>query len=171
MSDREARRRKPQPPPLRLLGPTEGFGPTDGYNLAKTLADSATGQQLFNLLEQRGIWRDCALVPDRPLRFLCFGLERSLGMARAAAQFVEDEIAGDLQQPGRELCPRHIPFGTPPNPDKDLLGDVFDLGIVPQHPGDSSHHKPLMAFHQFLEGGGIPGAHEQHQPDVFGILV
>jgi hypothetical protein len=28
---------------------TEGFGPTDGYNLAKTLADSATGQQLFNL--------------------------------------------------------------------------------------------------------------------------
>jgi hypothetical protein len=28
---------------------TEGFGPTDGYNFAKTLADSAVGQQLFNL--------------------------------------------------------------------------------------------------------------------------
>ena len=27
----------------------EGFGPTDGYNFAKTLADSAVGQQLFNL--------------------------------------------------------------------------------------------------------------------------
>jgi hypothetical protein len=27
----------------------EGFGPTDGYNFAKTLADSALGQQLFNL--------------------------------------------------------------------------------------------------------------------------
>ena len=28
---------------------TEGFGPTEGYNFAKTLADSAVGQQLFNL--------------------------------------------------------------------------------------------------------------------------
>jgi len=28
---------------------TEGYGPTDGYNFAKTLADTAVGQQLFNL--------------------------------------------------------------------------------------------------------------------------
>jgi hypothetical protein len=28
---------------------TEGFGATEGYNFAKTLADSAVGQQLFNL--------------------------------------------------------------------------------------------------------------------------
>jgi hypothetical protein len=28
---------------------TEGFGPTEGYNFAKALADSAVGQQLFNL--------------------------------------------------------------------------------------------------------------------------
>jgi len=27
----------------------EGFGATDGYNFAKTLADTAVGQQLFNL--------------------------------------------------------------------------------------------------------------------------
>ena len=92
-------------------------------------------------------------------------------MALGPTQLVEDKVARNLEQPGRELRPRHVAAGAFPDADENLLRDIFDLGIAAQHPRDCSDHERLMACDQFLKCGRISAPDQTHQPYVLRIFI
>ena len=87
-----------------------------------------------------------------------------------AAHFVEHEITRDLEQPGRELRPRHIAAGAFPHPDENLLGNVFDIRIAPEHSRDGPRDECLMPSDELLERVSVAPRHQTHQADVFRII-
>jgi hypothetical protein len=83
-------------------------------------------------------------------------------MTFGPAHFVEDKIARDLQQPGCKLRPRDVAAGTSPNPDKNLLRDIFDISIASEHSGDCPSYKCLVPFDQSFERSGVAAGHQRH---------
>src|SRR4051794_11285076 len=91
-------------------------------------------------------------------------------MPRPAPQFIEDEVPGNLEQPGGEFRPRLITLHILPYPDENLLGDVFRIRVRSEHAADGSDNEALMALDQRLKRRHIAGAGETHQPNVLGVF-
>ncbi len=77
---------------------------------------------------------------------------RNMGLAFGAAHLVEYQVARDLEQPGREFGPGNIAAGALPNTNEDLLGDVLDVGIAPEHARHRAGHQCLMPLNQCFKG-------------------
>jgi len=92
-------------------------------------------------------------------------------MTLGAAQLVENQIARDFQQPRREFGARDISARAFPDPDKNLLRDVFYVRIAAQHPRHRARHQGLMPFNQFFERAGIALAHQPHEPHVLSVFL
>src|SRR5258707_80458 len=65
-------------------------------------------------------------------------------------------------EPGRKLCARNISARTFPNPDKDLLRDVFHVRTAGEHAGDRARHQRLMLCDELLKFLGIAPADQLH---------
>ena len=87
-----------------------------------------------------------------------------------AAHLVKDQVAGNFQQPGRKLCARNISARTFPNPDKDLLRDVFHVRTAAEHARDRPRHQRLMLLDELLKRMRVAAADKLHQPHVIGIF-
>src|SRR5215211_9329953 len=87
-----------------------------------------------------------------------------------AAHLVEHQVARNFQQPGRKLCPRNISTRTFPNPDKNLLRDVFHVRTAAEHARNRARDQRLMLLDQLLKGLGIATADQLHQPYVIRIF-
>src|SRR5882724_592706 len=87
-----------------------------------------------------------------------------------AAHLVKDQVAGNFQQPGRKLGARNISARTFPNPDKDLLRDVFDVRTAAEHARNRARHQRLMLLDKLLKCLSIAPADQLHQPHVIGIF-
>lgn len=92
-------------------------------------------------------------------------------MPLSPPQFIENQIARDLEEPGGELRPRHVAFRAFPDSDEDLLRDVFDIRVVAQHPRDRSRHQRPVPLDQALQRGRLPRAHRLHQLHVLPISL
>src|SRR5438045_4145349 len=103
------------------------------------------------MIEKRRIRRDCVLILQRSLFFIRFRLQWHRRMARAAAQFVEDEVSRDLKQPSREFRSRLIALSILPDTNENLLRDVFRLGVAAEHATHRADHESLMPFDKLLE--------------------
>src|SRR5882724_1465720 len=87
-----------------------------------------------------------------------------------AAHFVKHQVAGNLQQPGRKLGARDISARTFPNPDKDLLRDVFHVRTAAEHARDRAGYQRLMLLDELLKRMRVAAADKLHQPHVIGIF-
>jgi hypothetical protein len=54
-------------------------------------------------------------------------LERDKRVTLGPTQLIENKVARNFQQPGREFGARDISAGTFPDTDKDLLRNIFDI--------------------------------------------
>src|SRR6266576_3488858 len=68
-----------------------------------------------------------------------------------AAHLVKHQVARNFQQPGRKLCARNISARTFPNPDKDLLRDVFYVRTAAEHARNRARHQRLMLLDELLK--------------------
>jgi hypothetical protein len=87
------------------------------------------------------------------------------------AAAVEQVIAGNAVEPRPEFTapleavePRH-------GLDEDLLGGIFGIGAVPQHPVRDMKHPHLVTLHQRVEGGEIALLRLRSQATVFCRVV
>jgi hypothetical protein len=64
---------------------------------------------------------------------------------------IENKVAGNFQEPGRELRPRDVATGASPNANKNLLGDIFDIGVAAKHSGNCARDKRLVSPNQPLK--------------------
>src|SRR5438094_2966071 len=88
-----------------------------------------------------------------------------------AAHFVENEITRNFQQPRGEFGARDISARAFPDSNKDLLRDVFHVGVTAQHARDRARHQSLMPLDELLEGDGIASTHQLHEPHVVSVFV
>ena len=88
--------------------------------------------------------------------------KRDKSAASAPAHFVENQIAGDRQQPGRELCRRVVAGPALPNAHKDLLGDILGIGLASKHFSNCSDHPELVAHDKLFEGRFVSVPDEHH---------
>jgi aminodeoxyfutalosine synthase len=86
------------------------------------------------------------------------------------AQLVENQVARDFQQPRREFGARDISARAFPDADKDLLRDVFHIGVAAQHARHGPRHQSLMFFDELLECAGIASTHQLHEPQVVSVF-
>src|ERR1700693_3479018 len=91
-------------------------------------------------------------------------------MTLGAAHFVKHKIARNFQQPGGEFCTRYVSPSASPNPDENLLRDVFHVRIAAKHSRDCAGYERLMALDQLLKGGRVADGDQSHQTDVFGVI-
>ena len=89
-------------------------------------------------------------------------------MAFAAAEFVEDEIARDLEEPGSEFRSGFVARGALPDADEDLLGDILGVAIVAEHLGHCADDAVLMGFHEFAQSLGIALLDAGHPDEILG---
>ena len=77
------------------------------------------------------------------------GLIQRLGrMARAPADFVQAQIAGDGEEPGGKLGGGFVARGGFPDLDKDILRQVLGFGLVAQRAEGEVHHGLLVFLDQ-----------------------
>lgn len=95
------------------------------------------------------------------------GFDGDFAFASAAAHFIEDEVAGDGEQPGGEFGAGFVARGGTPDADKDLLGHVVGIVEVVEHAHHRSNHGALMGLHQLFKGAGIPFFDAEHQAHIF----
>lgn len=89
----------------------------------------------------------------------------------AAAALVEDEVAGDGEEPGGEFGGGFVAWGGFPDAEEDLLGDVFGVVGATEHFGDGADHGVLVAFDKDFECLGVAGADVGHEDDVAIIAI
>ena len=92
-------------------------------------------------------------------------------VALGTTQLIKHEITCNFQQPGRKFRARDISAGAFPDADKDLLRDVFNIGVAPEHARHRASDKTLVTFDQLLERARISSTHQLHEPHVFSILL
>jgi hypothetical protein len=90
----------------------------------------------------------------RPV-FLRFRIERLGPVAFASPQFVEDQVAGDLEEPGGEFGGRLVARGGFPNADENLLREILRLELAAEHLGDGADDPVLMRLDQEPERFGV----------------
>jgi len=92
-------------------------------------------------------------------------------MTFGAAHLVKNQIARDLQQPGRELRACHVPACAFPDSNKNLLRDVFHVRIAAKHSRDRSCDQRLVPLDQFFKRGRIALGNQSHQADVLSVIL
>lgn len=103
------------------------------------------------------------------LIILGFGFEGDFFAATAATGFVENEIAGNGVEPGRELGGGFIARRTFPDADEDLLSDVVSIIDVPEHSCHGADDGALVEFDELLEGPNVALFDLEHElgADIF----
>jgi len=87
-------------------------------------------------------------------------------MPPAPAELVENEIPGDFKQPGGEFRGGFVARCAFPDPQKNLLRDVFGVRFVAEHFGHGADDPVLVRFDQFAEGFGIPFFDSLHPNEI-----
>src|SRR5690242_6930614 len=87
-------------------------------------------------------------------------------MPFAPSLFVEIEIACDSQQPGGEFRGRPVTRCALPDPHKNLLRHVLDIGIVTEHSPNCANDQRLMTFDEPLERSDIAACRFCHQGSI-----
>ena len=103
-------------------------------------------------------WRSTVGLTDDEL----VGLIREMTLS---SEFVEDQVAGDAKQPSGKLCRWSITRRRFPDANKDLLSQVFGLGLRSQHFADGPDHASLVHFHQKPESFHVTLSNTRHPAD------
>ncbi len=106
----------------------------------------------------------------RAIRFRCrgempreiFGIKRLRRFALAPPDFVENQIPGDVKQPGDELRLGPVAPGRAPCLDENLLRNILRGGVVTKHSVGMVGHTLPVAGHDFREGGFIAPRGAEH---------
>ena len=96
---------------------------------------------------------------------ILIGFHRNQMCPPPAAHFIEDEIARDRHEPGRELCSGLVARSGFPDTDKYLLPNVFCIDRAAEHFCRRAHHAVLMSRHQrfkCLEVAGLDAKHKRN---------
>ena len=126
----------------------------------------------FEFVLQKGFRRGESLVVFKLARrrFVGFGqagFDGLGGMARAAADFVEADVAGDGENPGGEFGGDLVAGGGLVNADEDDLGQVFRFGKIVQHAEHEADDGLFVFFHQLLEGAQVSVFGEEHERGIW----
>jgi predicted HD phosphohydrolase len=87
-----------------------------------------------------------------------------------AAKLVEDQIARNLQQPGREFGSWDVATRAFPDSDEYLLRDVFHVRIAAQHARHRASHQSLVFLDQFFERSSVASADKPHEAHVMSVF-
>lgn len=89
------------------------------------------------------------------------------GVAAAAAEFVQAEVAGDGEEPGGEAGGDAVTGGGFPGLEEDLLGDVFGIPGIMEGSKDEVTHGLAVFIDQAFEGLEIPLLGAEHAGGIF----
>ena len=87
-------------------------------------------------------------------------------MARAAAEFVQAQVARDGEQPGGKFRGVFVAAAGFVHLQKNILRQVLGLGLVAQRAVDEIHHRLLVFLHQFGERRPVAAFDAQHQDGI-----
>jgi hypothetical protein len=87
-------------------------------------------------------------------------------MARAAADFVQAQVARDGEEPGGKFGGAFVAGAGFVNLQKNILRQVLGLDFVAQRAEDEIHHGLLVFFDQFGKGRAVAALHAQHQRGI-----
>ena len=87
-------------------------------------------------------------------------------MTRAAAEFVQAEVARDGEQPGGKFRGLFVPAAGFIHLQKNVLRQVLGLGLVAQRTVNEVHHRLLVFVHQFSERRPVAAFDAQHQDGI-----
>src|SRR2546430_5751678 len=98
------------------------------------------------------------------------GLKRNVPTTFGTAHFVEHQIASNFQQPGGEFGARDISTSAFPDPNKDLLRDIFHVRVAPEHARHRAGDETLVPFNKVLECTRIAPTDQPHESHVLSVF-
>jgi len=111
--------------------------------------------------------------PDRPLGLVA-GLSRELqgggGFAAPPPPFVEDEIAGDVDQVGAQLGLGAPAGRRPVEPDEDLHGQLFGRRLRTDLAPEVTDEPGMVPVHEQTQGVVVTGGDQTHQALVVFVV-
>src|SRR5207253_7582450 len=99
------------------------------------------------------------------------GLKRNVPTTFGTAHFVEHQIASNFQQPGGKFGARDISTSAFPDPNKDLLRDIFHVRVAPEHARHGAGDETLVPFNKVLECTRIAPTHQPHESHVLSVFL
>src|SRR4029450_653042 len=121
-------------------------------------------------LSKRCVGREVRLILQGCILCAWLRLQWNMRATLGAAHLVKHQVARNFQQPGRKLGARNISARAFPNPDKDLLRDVFHVRTAAKHARDCACHERLMLLDELFKCPSIAPADQLYQPHVIGVF-
>lgn len=87
-------------------------------------------------------------------------------MARATAEFIEAEVAGDGKEPGGKFGGLPVATARFIDLQEDVLSDVFGLGLVVEIAENEIQDFLFVLIHEFGKSGAVAAFHAEHEGGV-----